>query len=187
MRFSHKFATAVSCVVLAFGAAYNSSTRAGLGAAFGSTFACPAQIQPPDPLTTLFRGREVSPPQSDPSVLQQLKGSKIYSKYEEVRKHPETALLISNCQVASQWCEKLDVVQFSKTLRVMAAIPKNPDPDKVIDNWIADFANKDDVDKYIGAQHDRTLLDRFQLLAVVNRMDVACFETQGGARAKSCD
>lgn len=183
MRFSLKFITALTGAALAFGVPFYMSARRGAGAVAAVPFS--ALTAKPDPLTALFTGREVSPPHSDASVLGQLKLSPVNREYQGI--HPERALLISNCQVASQWCKKLDVVQFAKTLRVMAAIPKNPSADTMIGKWVADFAKEDGVGPYIGAQHDVPhVLNSFQLLAVVNRMDVACFADRA-ARAKSCD
>lgn len=183
MRFSHKFIVAMGAT-LALAAPFYMSVGGGVRAVSNAMFFFRSATPAPDPWKPLFMGREVSPPHSDLSVLPKLNNSNLNWQYQKIR--PQTALLISNCQASSKWCEGSSV-QFRTKLWAMAAIPKKLGVDTVIRNWTTNFAKQPGIkEQYIGQSTDPPLLpDRFQLLAVVNRMDLAVWGTARG-RA-SCD
>lgn len=128
----------------------------------------------------LFNGREVAPHQhlangNDPSELVQLLESQLAATYRDIR--ADRSLLLSDCGAGSRWCGN-PAFSFSSIFSIAAAAG-GYQPQPAAQQWYASAAGEPtgsfvtEVAPWKGWPLDGA---PFQLLAIVNRIDLATWQ-----------
>jgi hypothetical protein len=121
----------------------------------------------------LYSGREVIGPthqDRNPKILEGLVDSTIGQTFARI--NPQRSLLLSDCGKASPWCGSPDF-SFARILGMASRGLRLPDPATVAHSWFLSASQEARFSNALEPWHGALDKSPFQLLAIVNRMDLA--------------